>query len=79
MKKYIGLFFCIVYPLIAVLSIRTVNDQYSRYVTVPATIKNVEILSTSSGPMPRVVTYEAKITYTYKYKEKNMNFQTKKI
>lgn len=77
MKKYIGLFFCIVYPLIAVLSIRTVNDQYSRYVTVPATIKNVEILSTSSGPMPRVVVYEAKITYTYEYKGKKYEFSNK--
>lgn len=77
MKKYIGLFFCIVYPLIAILSIRNVNNQYSRYITVPATVKNVEILSTSSGPMPRVVTYEAKITYTYKYKEKKYEFSNK--
>lgn len=77
MKKYIGLFFCIVYPLIAVLSIRNVNDQYSRYVAVPATVKNVEILSTSSGPMPRVVLYETKITYTYEYKGKKYEFSNK--
>lgn len=77
MKKYIGLFFCIVYPLVAILSIRNVNNQYSQYVTIPAKVKNVEILSTSSGPMPRIAVYEAKITYIYEYKGKNYEFSNK--